>query len=341
MTAASPSAFGNWVTVQARRLLPGPIIGPGLFANPEDSRNINGPCLIRVPAWVTRPWGRYYLYFAHHQGKYVRLAYADALTGPWKLHEGGVLSLGQLAVPMGHIASPEVLVDNTSRRLVLFFHGTVADRSQLTNPNGWGGQLTFAATSADGLAFTPGTDVIASFYLRVFRHGDWWYGVCKDANVSNQLARGASPLSGLAPGPRVLPNGRHVGLLLQGDTLWVFYSRAGDCPEHILMTRFDLAQDWATWGEHAPPPVSVLKPDADWEGTCYPLTPSRWGAGIQVREVRDPYLFDDEGRLYLLYSVAGEMGIGIAELEFQPPENGPQPAVATATGTGQSQAAQR
>ena len=39
--------------------------------------------------WVDRPLGRYYLYFSHHAGKFIRLAYADALTGPWKVHEGG------------------------------------------------------------------------------------------------------------------------------------------------------------------------------------------------------------------------------------------------------------
>ncbi|NET62179.1 MAG: hypothetical protein F6K47_40550, partial [Symploca sp. SIO2E6] len=32
--------------------------------------NINGPSLIRVPEWIENPLGRYYLYFAHHQGKY-------------------------------------------------------------------------------------------------------------------------------------------------------------------------------------------------------------------------------------------------------------------------------
>ena len=30
--------------------------------------NLNGPSLIRVPEWVSAPLGRYYLYFAHHQG---------------------------------------------------------------------------------------------------------------------------------------------------------------------------------------------------------------------------------------------------------------------------------
>ena len=42
-----------------------------------DIDNINGPTVIRVPPWVKRPLGRYYMYFAHHMGAFIRLAYAD------------------------------------------------------------------------------------------------------------------------------------------------------------------------------------------------------------------------------------------------------------------------
>jgi len=34
----------------------------------------------------------------------------------------------------------------------------------------------------------------------------------------------------------------------------------------------------------------------------------------QVRQLRDPALLETDGRTYLLYSVAGESGIAIAEL---------------------------
>ena len=53
--------------------------------------NVNGPSLIKVPPWVSRPLGRYYLYFAHHEGRSIRLAYADELRGPWRLHPAGAL----------------------------------------------------------------------------------------------------------------------------------------------------------------------------------------------------------------------------------------------------------
>ena len=50
--------------------------------------NINA--LIRVTEWVGGRLGRYYLYFS---GAF-RLAYADALTGPWTPHTPGVLDRG-------------------------------------------------------------------------------------------------------------------------------------------------------------------------------------------------------------------------------------------------------
>src|SRR5262245_40981128 len=52
--------------------------------------NVNGPTVIRVPSWVQKPLGKYYMYFGNHRGVFIRMAYADALTGPWKIHEPGV-----------------------------------------------------------------------------------------------------------------------------------------------------------------------------------------------------------------------------------------------------------
>jgi hypothetical protein len=48
--------------------------------------NVNGPSLIRVPEWVARPLGRYYLYFGHHRGTFIRLATAPSLEGPRRTH---------------------------------------------------------------------------------------------------------------------------------------------------------------------------------------------------------------------------------------------------------------
>lgn len=65
----------------------------------ERYANINGPSLIRVPDWLPNPLGRYYLYFAHHKGDHIRLAYADTVEGPWKIYEPGALSLEDSGFP--------------------------------------------------------------------------------------------------------------------------------------------------------------------------------------------------------------------------------------------------
>jgi hypothetical protein len=70
--------------VRVVRLVDGPIISPEM--HPSIGVNIQGPALIRVPDWVEGRLGAYYLYFADHKGSYIRLAYADALTGPWLVH---------------------------------------------------------------------------------------------------------------------------------------------------------------------------------------------------------------------------------------------------------------
>ena len=67
------------------------------------------------------------------------------------------------------------------------------------------------------------------------------------------------------------------------------------------------------------PPVSVLMPTMDYEGGNMPLK-SPTNQGMQqmprplFRDLRDPYVFSEAGKIYLLYSVAGERGIAGATL---------------------------
>jgi len=79
-----------------------PIIRPHM--DDRMGGNVNGPSLIRVPDWVADPLGKYYLYFGHHQGKYIRLAYADELAGPWTVHRPGALELADSHF-LNHVAS--------------------------------------------------------------------------------------------------------------------------------------------------------------------------------------------------------------------------------------------
>jgi hypothetical protein len=62
--------------------------------------NINGPSVVRVPDWVEGRLGEYYLYFAHHKGNHIRMAYADFPAGPWTLYEPGTLRLEDSGFPV-------------------------------------------------------------------------------------------------------------------------------------------------------------------------------------------------------------------------------------------------
>ena len=94
----------------------------------------------------------------------------------------------------------------------------------------------------------------------------------------------------------------------------VFFSRGEDEPERILRSTVRLTEDWTAWQDSSP--ELVLEPERPWEGSDLPLEPSRWGSAPgPVRQLRDPCIYREDGKTYLLYSVAGEHGIAIALLE--------------------------
>lgn len=300
--AMPPAAF------RAQRLSDRPIIHGGLTGLEGDrGANINGPSLLRVPPWVESPLGQYYLYFAHHGGHYIRMAYSDSLTGPWTvLAEPGVLHMDN-APGCRHIASPDVLIDDDARQLRMYFHQPVEGQ----------GQRSFVALSADGLNWQAQEQILGLFYFRVFqRQGagdDTYYAYSKDTVVGGQWCRSADGLTAFEDGHAILPGCRHAATWVEGDTLHLFYSLAGDTPERILVSQVDLSTDWTTW--QPSPGQVVLEPELDWEGGDLPLEPSNWGAAKgAVRQLRDPGIYAEDGKLYLLYSGAGEQNLGIARL---------------------------
>ena len=283
--------------MQVERLVGRPLIAPHMDG--RMGANINGPSLIEVPDWVERPLGRYYLYFGHHRGTYIRLAYANALTGPWRTFEPGVLDLAD-SFCQGHIASPDVHVDHQRRQIRLYYHG----------PEQGQGQVSRLALSADGLRFAARPEILGASYFRVFQ----WRGFHYALGMPGILYRSADGLGGFASGPTLFsPDMRHCALKLDGDQLSVFYSNAGDCPERILVAQISLEEDWTAWRESQP--VSVLEPETDYEGGDLPLEPSQRGAiNEPVRQLRDPGIFTEDSQAYLLYAVAGERGLGLARL---------------------------
>ena len=312
--------------MRIERLPKNPIITPA--SSPSLGANIHGPSLIRVPGWVEDPLGRYYLYFAHHKGKHIRLAYADDIAGPWTIHEPGVLNLSESHFPESidvstlprawqdrlaamktedddplycHVASPDVLVDDAARQIRMYYHGLAANARQVSR----------VALSSDGLSFNaqPGI-IVPRPYLRVFEYQGFHYGLA----MPGTMYRSLDGIVDWEEGPFLFNDDmRHSAVTLHDDRLYVFWTEVGDAPEHILLSTIDISADWSGW--RATNPLDVLVPENEWEGAHLPAEPSVRGAiSSAVNQLRDPCVFVEGHRTWLLYAIAGESGIAIAEI---------------------------
>lgn len=337
---ADTSAQGTFIIT---RLNNGrPIITEAMFdalgAPDSQGNNINGPSVIRVPDWIAPeyradPNADYYMYFAHHAGNYIRMAWARHIEGPWNLYQvgsgvakgdRGVLDLGSSdrintgngITIYGHIASPDVFVDKDNQRIVMYFHGP-------TQVNGGSSsQKSLVATSSDGLDFAAGIQAVrlGRFYFRVFQYNNNLYATSN----SGYLFKALDPNDPWTPPPGFdfrndlwtkRPDSpfqndidtadfsqvcdqplrvRHSALRLVGDTLQVLYSRIGDCPERIMMSTIDLGVgDYAIW-DSTFPPREILQAELEWEGADIPPDNSQGSTAPEnVNQLRDPYLFED------------------------------------------------
>jgi len=309
-------ALNQGADMEADRLDGNPIVTPDL--DPRLDENVNGPSLIRAPSWIDDPLGEYYLYFADHGGKSIRLAYADDLTGPWTLRDPDPLSIEVAGSGFDdHIASPDVHVDPGLQRVRMYYHGC-CDRFE--DPSGTARQYTRLALSPDGQVFETREEPLGRFYFRVFEYDSDYYALGKESRGSDQsesgqrVYRSADGLTDFERGPLLFRDGsRHTAVRTRGDTLGVFYSRIGDAPERILHATVDLSDGWTGWT--ASDPETVLEPERDWEGANESVEASEAGGVDEpVNQLRDPEVFETDERTYLLYSIAGERGLAIAEL---------------------------
>ena len=321
-------------TVKVTRLLDKPVIGPDI--HPSIGVNIQGPSLIRVPNWVENPLGNYYLYFADHKGLYIRLAYADNLTGPWQVHEPGSLRIedsyftptrpeiseealaemieGRRAsgsrtshdlafeLTQPHIASPDVHVNEDRQQIIMYYHGL----------EGPGFQHSRVATSNDGINFTAGSENIGRTYMRAFKYEQRTYALA----MPGQFYRSDNGFTNFEEGPRLfVPNMRHSAVVVRDNYLYVFWTRVGDAPESIMLSTIDLRPDWTKW--QVSEERVVLRPERNWEGADAPVEPSvRSTAYGHVNQLRDPALYIEDDVVYMLYAVAGESGIALARVDF-------------------------
>ena len=286
----------------------------------EIGNNINGPSLIKAPNWLPNCLGRYYLYFGHHFGQNIRMAFSNNLTGPWNIYKGGVLHLKETPFTherpnakqpqwateedvdglYPHIASPDVHINTREKSLEMFFHGLDHD----------GEQRSLHALSNDGLTWWVQSQRIKQTYLRVFRYKNIKYALGWGGQILRQNSDGTFELGPWSFGDK---GHRHASALVQGDKLHVVWTRIGDAPEQILYSTIDISLPWRDW--YATEGQVILKPKFDWEGANLPISNSTVG-GLTKQEhaLRDPFLFEQNEEIYMLYAGGGETCIGIAKL---------------------------
>ncbi len=223
-----------------------------------------------------------------------------------------------------HVASPDVHYDG--QRFIMYAHMPVIGGAQA--------QMTFALSSQDGLRFElarhDGVLVgLGPAYFRVFTYQGQRYAVSQGGRVY-AATQGWGLTEAWQTGPRLFevpansprwPNGglkeawvaRHLAVELRSDVLSVYFSRAGDAPERIVCADVPLTQDWLTW--QAGPIREVHRAIGTWQGADFDVEPSAGGVAFGgVNQVRDPFLFTDNGRRTLFFTVQGERAIAARTL---------------------------
>jgi hypothetical protein len=348
------------LAVEIRRLNnANPIIDKVLFEQngiASDGENINGPCVIRLPDWLhiekrVHPSANYYLYFGHHHGAYIRMAWAASLTGKWTLYNAdstvlpskrGVFGLydkknenkifpGNDIVISSHIASPIVLIDNKKEQFVLFFHGQTKLISETKND-----QRTFVCYSNNGINFQNNISpvMLGGSYFAPFNYKKQWYSFSNGG-----LFHEAPKVKGFDAAPRDFdyskmlwstrrdffekaitetgnPNFRvrHLTTFLENNILHIFFSSSHDTPERIYYTQSILNSDSKSWSSQSF--QCVMQAKEVWEGgNLIPKLSEGGAAKTILNEVRDPFIFKDyDGKIYLFYCAGGERGIGMAQV---------------------------
>jgi hypothetical protein len=337
LLALGLAALAQADDVTVTRFVENPLVTLSMSSTLGD--NANGPTVIRVPSWVEHPLGRYYMYFAHHKGRFIRLAYADSVRGPWKLYEPGVMKVQDTALyrpqpdpadsPPGaytHVASPEIYVDDAHRRIVLWAHGMWTNGERWPQDKAEAGawlrqhgyaQFTQTAESSDGLSFHALPAISKQSYLRVFEHDGQLYAMAR----LGQLLRADDPLAPFELGPNPFRDSpykdrvRHVAMLEREGVLHIFFTAIRDAPESLLHTTMKTDGDWSAWkiGEVE----TVLEPAAPYECAGMPVEQSAVGEiDHAARQIRDPDVLVDGDATYLFYTFCGEQGVAGAEVHF-------------------------
>lgn len=271
---------------------------------PESEREVRAtimhPSIVEAGRFSRQAPARYLMYYAPHHSPGIGAAASEQITGPWEpLPENPVLRLDRFDGIKGHLSGPDVIWVDEERRFRMYFHGSVPGA----------GQQTGLAVSTDGVRFEPYSPdpILPHPYLRVFRPDKTYYGV---ARYGNDLGLVRSPdgiewaewpkgcLLKCTEGEGEHDRLRHHCVWMADDVLHLYYCTyrdAGLGVEAIRLATMSLEGDWGDWG--APERQGdVLEPQLEWE------------AG----NLRDPYVIEADGRLYMFYVGGNEAGIGLA-----------------------------
>ena len=305
---------------QFTRVTDQPLLDLDAIRWPAKRRTIMFPTVVEAPGWVSEPSDALYMYYASHHGSGIGLATAPEPEGPWTVREP-VFSLDDAPMIAGHISSPDVLIDEDAERVYLYYHGgNAAGKGQVMGCAVGDDGRHFEVENPDPLILPSeregAWDSISTAYLRPFRVGRRILGLYMGNGGKRSVPEVGHNCQGILRArdyqhwervreePLLEPDGvsdfgkiRHSGVHLRGETLDVYYStRTSQAFERevIRIARLDASMPPEDW--RAEKLGTVLEPEPNWEEP----------------DLRDPYPFEWDGRLYLFYAGGEEAGIGLA-----------------------------
>ena len=112
-----------------------------------------------------------------------------------------------------------------------------------------------------------------------------------------------------------LPFSRHTCVLVIKKVIYVFFSSVTDNPEHIKVGELIINEKNNACS--ITNIKSIIEPELYYEHHNSEFIKSDYGGTNNfVRQLRDPYVFNDDKDIYILYTVCGEKGIAIAKIIF-------------------------
>lgn len=279
------------------------------------SDNINGPSCLRTPNFIKNPVGKYLLYFAHHTGEFIRIAYSEDIFTGWKILDHKINNVSEEKEFHDHVASPDIYVDNIEKSVYMFFHSRIKGSRK---------QKTFLSKSNDGINFAlVKGDLNLPFYFRHVTIETKTFAVTKGGNLYinmvNPIANTWRALNNINTGKsneEVMHNSsgsiRHASLIYYMKIFIAFYSRIGDSPERIYAAK--IVENgkglWLMSNE-----FEITRPELNFEGANLDIEASVAGPSLhEENALRDPYVMQDGEDYFLFYACAGESGIAVGKL---------------------------